>query len=224
MKGLLLKDLYAIKSYFRSFLLLIAIFLLMPFLGNNSTFFLFYPCIFAGVFAMSLISYEEREKWNVYVCTLPYSRTQLVSSKYLISLIIGGCTLFASLLVQAVRMYVNSSFSAIALLILAATMIAPILLPTAILLPFIYRFGAEKGRLVYYFVIGAFCAIAGFINISSADATDGVDIIGGADAPTADFLTSMGLKIAITIALVSIALFAASWLLSIKIYQKREMR
>ncbi len=218
MKGLLLKDLYATKAYFRSFLFLIAVFLIMPFFSENSSFFIYYPCIFAGVLSMSLIAYEEREKWNVYSLTLPYSRAQLVSSKYLIGLFFGLFALAATLITQAI----HSDFQIYALLSLAVSMIPMILIPNALLLPFIYKLGAEKGRIAYYFIFGAFVALIGLMSgfqlFSEAQAP--VGIIGGANAPTGILI---GLKSQFFIVLVSIAIYALSWWLSIKIYQKREL-
>ncbi len=228
MKGLLLNDLYATKAYFRSFLFLMAVFLIMPFFSENSSFFIYYPCIFAGVLAMSLIAYEEREKWNVYSLTLPFSRAQLVSSKYLISLLFGLSAFVATLIVQSANMLIHSNFQIYVLLSLAISMIPLILIPNALLLPFIYKLGAEKGRIAYYFILGGFVALigimSGFQMFSDVQApTPDMGIIGGADGPTEIFVELTFFKTQFVIVLISIAVYTLSWLLSIKIYKKREL-
>ena len=86
----------------------------------------------------------------------------------------------------------------------------------AFCLPFIFRFGTEKGRMAYYVSIGLFFALsyalADGLGISAADASS---IAAWGRAGTAS-----GIVAAV---LVCMALYACSWLISIRIYQKREI-
>ena len=81
MKGLLLKDLYMSAKYCRAFIAIVIIFLAVSFWGDGNAFFIIYPVLLAGIIPTSLISYDERHKWDKYSGTLPYSRAQLVSAK-----------------------------------------------------------------------------------------------------------------------------------------------
>ena len=90
MKGLLLKDLYMMRKYCRSYLVIVGVFTIMavvlPFVedGNRSTLFLSaYPVLLAGILPVTLISYEEKSKWNQYVGIFPYTKREQVSVKYL---------------------------------------------------------------------------------------------------------------------------------------------
>ena len=74
MKGLLLKDLYMSEKYCRAFLLIVVIFFGMSLMSGSSFFLLAYPCILVGLIPASLVSYDERERWDVYSGTLPCSR------------------------------------------------------------------------------------------------------------------------------------------------------
>ena len=96
MKGLLLKDLYMAAKYCRSILLVIVVFLSISFLGEDNLIFGFYPCLFCGMIPASLLSYDERSKWNVYCGTLPYTRAQFVSVKYLFGLCAGAVVFILS--------------------------------------------------------------------------------------------------------------------------------
>ena len=70
MKGLLRKDFYMLWSYCRSFLVLILVFSLVS-LAQPNAFYTIYPVMIASMLPISVISYEERCKWNIYCQTLP---------------------------------------------------------------------------------------------------------------------------------------------------------
>ncbi len=207
MKGLLLKDWYALWSYLRMFLILDAVMLISPIFTDAGGLLLFYPCILSGMLSMTLIAYEEREHWNIYAQTLPYSKAQLVSSKYLISLGIGVITVVIASVSTCISMAVHGvvDFDQIFSLV---TMLIPLsLTPASLLLPFIYKFGAEKGRIMYYFVIGAFFAVFSLLGAFEGE---------GLTLPRGTVMNGL-------LCLTSAALYAVSWLLSIRFYEKREL-
>ena len=90
MKGLLLKDFYLSWRYCRAFLVIVAVFLAVSFTGDDNIFFLIYPIMIASVIPMTLVSYDEHDKWTAYSGTLPYTRAQLVSTKYLVGMCFGS--------------------------------------------------------------------------------------------------------------------------------------
>ena len=110
MKGLLLKDLYMSVKYCRVFFLAVICFIAVSFF-NDDMLFIVYPSLIAGIVPLSLISYEERDKWTQYSGTLPYTRAQIVTGKYLISLIYGIPIYVLSLLASIVRALLNDGFS-----------------------------------------------------------------------------------------------------------------
>ncbi|MDE7281371.1 MAG: ABC-2 transporter permease, partial [Ruminiclostridium sp.] len=66
MKGLILKDLYMTVKYCRIYLLIAVVFIAVSFVGNDSLFFIFYPCLFCGMIPVSLLGYDERSRWLQY--------------------------------------------------------------------------------------------------------------------------------------------------------------
>lgn len=211
MKGLLLKDIYMAAKYCRAFLLLVVIFLAVSFAGEGNTFFSVYPSFFAGTLPVTLISYDERERWNVYSGTLPYSKAQIVSSKYLIGLFTGITVFLASALVQALRMLNADAFILNEYLLYIATIFSLGIIAPSLILPFIFRYGAEKGRIAYYIMIGMICAIA-TIMVKSSNGDTG--------------LLPAGLSSAWSFAAViigAILIYAVSWYLSVTLYKKREL-
>ena len=92
MKGLILKDFYMAMKYCRVYLAITIIFAIASIYGN-STFFLFYPVLMAGIIPVNLISYDEKSKWNVYVGAFPYTRREFVSVKYIVCLLYTSASL-----------------------------------------------------------------------------------------------------------------------------------
>jgi ABC-2 type transport system permease protein len=207
MKGLLLKDLYMVSGYCRAFLLIVAVFLAVSFFGDDNVFFVVYPVMVAGIIPVTLISYDERDKWLQYSGTLPYTRSQLVSSKYLIGLIFGVAAFAISMVATAVRMLMQGYFSVREFLTMGMILLVLGLIGPMLLLPFIFKFGAEKGRIAFYVMLGIICAAG--------------TVLAGFGVQTVFSLNS--LWIFVVICGIALALYALSWRVSIQIFLKREL-
>ncbi len=207
MKGLILKDFYMIMKYCRSFIFIIVVFLAVSCFGKDNTFFVIYPTLIAGLIPITLISYDEREKWSIYSTALPYTRAQIVSSKYLIGLFFQLSVLLLSAVAHAYRMVVAGSFVWNDYLPFLLPIFAIGIIGPSLVLPFIFRFGAEKGRIAYYVVIGALCAVA------TAAAGSGLKI-------SEQLMVEWMLVVIIAAAVI---LYAISWGLSILFYRGREL-
>lgn len=207
MKGLLLKDWYMSIRYCRAFLVLVGVFLVVSFFGNDNLFFRIYPTMIASIIPMSLISYDERDRWTAYSGTLPYTRRQLVSAKYLIGLFFGAFSFLVSLAAFAVFMITSDTFSIESFLFIAVRLLVLGLIGPTFLLPFVFKFGAEKGRIIFYVMIGLPCAT-------------GILLTG---LGFQNALTQNNFIILLVMGVLSIGLYALSWNLSIYFYQKREL-
>ena len=110
MKGLLLKDWYMVKKYCRAYLLIAIVFIAISFFSNDNMFFVFYPCLLCGMIPVNLLAYDERSHWMQYSGTLPYTKTQIVSGKYLIGLLAQLTVLAATGIAHGVKMYAAGNF------------------------------------------------------------------------------------------------------------------
>ena len=164
MKGLLLKDFYMTVKYCRTYLLIGIVFIAVSFAGAESQnmFFVFYPCLLCGMIPVNLLAYDERSRWLEYSGTLPYTKAQLVSAKYLVGVIVQGVMLLAVGIAQAVRMNLAGSFRLGEYGMIMALIFAMATITSSISLPFMFRWGVEKGRIAYYCMIGFVCA-AGYL-------------------------------------------------------------
>lgn len=206
MKGLLLKDFYMLKNL-RAFILFMVIFLIVSAFSSENMFMLFYPCVLAGIIPVSLLGYDERSKWDKYSLALPYTREQIVSAKYLMGLFIQLTVLVFAGVAQIFYMKNNGGFNGQGFLILFSTLSALSFFTSSISLPFMFKWGVEKGRMVYYIMIGLACGSSILV----------------ADMFTENIIPTDTATITFPIlTLISIAVFALSWYLSIVFFRKRE--
>ena len=208
MIGLILKDLYMMKKYCKAYLLITVVFIAVSFASSENLFFVFYPCLLCGMIPVNLLGYDERSKWLQYSETMPYTKEQIVSGKYLIGLGTQIAVLLTTGIAQAIRMSVSATFVLGEYLVLIMLLLIMSLLASSITLPFIFKLGVEKGRMAYYIMIGIVCA--GSIISSNL-------LSGGSQAE----IKLNG--ILPFICLVGIGLYALSWYLSIIFYKKREL-
>ena len=204
MSGLLLKDFYLMRKYCRGYAVIVAVFIMVSCIGDTNAFLLFYPCVLSGVIPITLLSYDEREKWSLYEGTMPVTRAQVVSGKYCISLLVGGCVAVLMSAAQFAARGVGKEYLQVLVLMVLFLLLIP-----ALILPFVFRLGAEKGRVAYVIVIAAAtAAAAGVIGARTQDLQLHLQLGAAAEA---GLLAAAGI------------VFVCSWLLSIRIYQKREL-
>ena len=89
MRGLLRKDFYLLWSYCRLMPLFLLAFIIFSAFSSDgqSPFFIYYPCILSSTLPVNLLAYDDAEHWLTYCDTLPVTRRQYVSGKYIMSLI-----------------------------------------------------------------------------------------------------------------------------------------
>lgn len=208
MKGLLLKDFYMMTKYCRVYLLISVVFCALSLAESSNLFMAFYPCMLCGMIPVNLLAYDERSRWLQYSETMPYTRAQIVSGKYIIGLCTQLTVLVITGILQAVRMSSAGEFKLGEYAVLMILLLTMSLLSTSICLPFIFRLGVEKGRMAYYIMVGIVCA--GSV-ISSNFVLNGIQPGGNANV------------IIPIVCLVGIGIYALSWYMSVVFYRKREL-
>ncbi len=206
MKGLLLKDWYMTKKYCKYYLFVGIGFIILSLMSKGNMFFVFYPCLLCGMIPVNLLGYDERSRWTEYVGTLPYTKTQIVSTKYLIGLFAQTAFLTVTCMAQAVKMGIEGEFVLTEFLVLMMLLLIMATVSSSLTLPFIFKLGVEKGRAAYYVMIGVVCAgsiIAS--NLLSGELQTEIQLNG----------------ILPIVCLVGIGIYALSWYLSIVFYKKR---
>lgn len=202
MKALLYKDWLVTKKYLRMVLLMVFCFALTGIVGvGRVRFFSVFPMVMCAALVSSLISYDERFHFDRTCDQMPVSRKLQVSEKYLLGLIYLAIV-FALCWIGVARHTPAGSARSL----MTAAMLAAGLLPAALMLPLIFKLGMEKGR-IFYFIIyfgGLFLSMV------------------GTDAAS-DAALSFGTRETLLTLLLLLALYALSWLLSIRFYAGREL-
>ena len=201
MKGLLLKDFYVLKKELRAFLFIVVFFTAFSFLGDNNSFFMFYGLIMLPIVNISLISYDERSHWDSFLETTPISRSTAVTEKYLLTLLLlllWSPVVLAAYLVQAANL--GSPMQAICICAYMA------LFFPAIIYPFIFALGSEKGRFAYFiFIFAAMAIVAAGVSLMDQGAFVIPD------------------ELSLILLLPPIAAYLISWRISIALYKKRSL-
>lgn len=208
MSGLLLKELYMARKYCRLHLVITVLFLGMAMLPSaENLFLLFYPSAMASFIPVTLLSYDTQSKWDVYFDTLPTSRAQYVSAKYLIGLILGELVLALTAVTQLLAIRLNGEIGLNQLLPLLWGLQAITLVLPTLCLPPIFKLGVEKGRIWSLVMITVTFG-------GSAALALGVEDWGSFSLPG---------NLSVWLLLGAVVLYALSWLLSIRLYRTREL-
>ena len=208
MKGLILKDLYMTVKYCKANIILSLLFLVISLYNRDSLFLSFYPALLCGIIPTNLLAYDEKSRWLQYSETLPYTRAQIVSGKYCIgllaqlgSLILVGCG-------NAAVMIENGTFEIGAFAVFMMLILTLSLISSSITLPFMFKYGVEKGKLAHYVMVGIVC--------------------GGSVAASKIMTESTAQEINLygvlpIVCLIGIGIYALSWYFSVVFYKKREL-
>lgn len=209
MKGLLLKDGYQTVSQMKTMYLTVAVILVVWMFSTSDSyaFPISYAAIFLGVLPVNLLGYDQNSGWVEYSLTLPVSKKVLVAEKYLVGLLCAA----ASVVIGGLFVVVLSLRKGVALdgtaLFFVGNGVNTILLMNGISLPLMYRFGAEKARMIYILTFAGFGAlIAGGGVLVDEFQTNG------------RFQASIGLGAALFV--VVLVLYVLSWRLSVAWYGK----
>lgn len=162
MKGLLLKDYYMLLKQVKLYLIFIVILSIIPNMNLSSI-----ATVYAAMLPITLIAFDERSKWDQLAFMMPYTKRELVLSKYLIGYIaIVICCLLSLALQAIVGMVTRQGFSTEQLFNVVLTAVVGLIL-IAINLPFMFWLGVERGRIVFMVLI-AFTVFVGMMSADSA--------------------------------------------------------
>ena len=166
MKALLYKDSRILWRIGKLYLLMIAIFCLI---GNDSVRFLrIFFVIYSAMLPITLLSFDERSRWSRLADMLPYSRRDIVLTKYLMGWVLG---LAAGLLLLA-GCALGHYQTAEALGMLSAAWTGTLLVQ-AVSYPLLFRFGVERGRLAMIVAVAITCGIAAGASVAGPRADGG---------------------------------------------------
>jgi ABC-type transport system involved in multi-copper enzyme maturation permease subunit len=216
MKGLLEKDLRLMISRKQSILIFIVASLFVAFTMEGS-FVVSYLTMLFTVIAISTLSYDEYDNGFAFLMTLPFSRKTYVREKYIFTLLAE----ITAWIVSVILYYAVNMIKGVRIDLLSEAPVLLMYLPllflmACMMLPIQFRFGAEKSRTAYFIVIGGLAVLL-FIVFKLIGSGDGsIDII---ETALSFLLSPVGI---IMVTAVFLILVAVSYLLSVRIMEKKE--
>lgn len=211
MKGLILKDIYNIRRNVKMLVLMLVIFgvIFIP-QGGGAALIPIYVLL-CSMMVVTTISFDDLAKWDKYALTMPVSRNDMVLSKYVVLAIFS---LSGAVLGFLLSIVIGAFMGEIKLqedLSITIISIAVSLVYGSIMLPFIYRFGVEKARilLILCFLLPTLLVIGG----SAISESFGI--------PLSQYYPVIK-SVLWALPVVALLLFIGSCFLSIAIYRKKE--
>ncbi len=205
MKGLIFKDFLILIKQLKPQIVIILIIVLLAAIGANTAFSLAFVYAMTAMLPVTLFELDESYKWNVTMLSMPYTGSMYVTAKYIVGivlLLLCSVLFFAAL---CINQLIHPPFILSECVSSSAAPAAGTILMQAIILPFIFRLGVEKGRFVYAVFLAAFFAIPMLIMKS--------DIAFPYIIASHSVLFFVG----------SAVLYVLSWLISKFLYEKREI-
>ena len=205
MKGLFYKETRCLWQYGKSYILMVVVFFGLSMVndgGGINTMLLLYPVFLLASLPASLLNADEKDGWMIYCDTLPVTRRQIVTVKYVICAILAAAVTLLAIAAALVRGQLDPAFRAELKTLLPLMPLTGLTAP-ALMFPAMFRLGAIKGRTVYISVVilvAAACAV--------------LVIAAGASARAVPFALSL---------VISLAVFVGSWALSVKWFRVREL-
>lgn len=168
MKGLLIKDFKLLKGQKNFFMTITAISIIMIIVSPGTSFPIGFLGFVGALFSLSSISYDEFDNGNAFLFSLPITRKDYVLEKYIFGLISGIMFLLLGTVISLVVIGITKTGSFNEIFLTAGSLFPTILLILSIMLPFILKFGGEKGRIAIIGVMG-FIFVIGLLLIKTTE-------------------------------------------------------
>lgn len=167
MKGLIIKDLYNLSKQYKIILILVVFYIVISFSNEDSSIFGGVVTILMVMQLITALAYDEKSKWDRYALAMPVSRSDLVLSKYLL----GGILLAIAFAANFIFCMASGS-GPVETLVISVTMTGVGSFFMFLTLPFLFKFGVEKGRyitMLIFFIPTGLLVIASRMGLQLGD-------------------------------------------------------
>ena len=217
MKGLLIKDLKLMKNQGWFFIMIVLISIGCAASMRSPFFAMGYATSLISVFSVSTIGYDEYDNGMLYLFTLPISRKLYVKEKYVYAILVTVVALVAAIGISAgvaIAMHLNYPIEEWLGIISSSVIIVSLII--SIILPVRMKFDTEKNKMAILIAIGVVALVAvGIIKIAEILNVD-------LEAFLENVMFGNPVKMLMLVIGLGIILVVVSYLISIKIMEKRE--
>ena len=212
MKGLILKELYLIKSFSKQYVLLMVLMGAWSVFVHNISFVAIYVMVLGSSMVLSTTSMDEAVSFHKFAVTMPVNARTLVKSKYVILfLTVGVGELLVWLFSAAVNLLPTGSMEIVGMegmIVTGCLFISA----NAASIPVMFKVGVTKSRYTYLIVM----VVIGGVILGGYKASK----LAGLSLD--DMLTEMEWALNLTAVILAAVIVAVSYFISVKIVQKKE--
>ena len=205
MLGLVKKDLLLMKTNAKSLLVIFIIYLLMAINGNFDIVVML-P-LFMMVLLISTFGYDEYNNWDAYVNALPVGRKNIILSKYLTSaILLVGSSIISCIIAYVLTFFYEKSDISHSLSYIGGCLCG-MLIAISLMYPLIFKYGSQKGRIAGFVLIAGSGFVLGLLSKIKTFST---------------VVNSFETYFLIAFIVLTILMLIGSYIISVKIYSKRE--
>ena len=215
MRGLLEKDFRLLKGQKNFFLLILVITVLLS-LNSENNFAVTYLTFIAGFLTISSFGYDDNGNCMPFLMTLPVSRMLYVKSKYLLGFLLTFIGWLAGMVISMITALLHKAPPTADAVLFQLAWVILWMIMLSFVLPMLFKFGAEKGRMATLAMMLVFMAIV-FAFTKLAEGM-GMDM----DACLNALVGQQIIVLVAGLAVVALILVLISYFISVKIVQKKE--
>ena len=220
-KGLIIKDLLQLKTYRKTLILFIFVFVVSGMqqetMYSAMSMITIMLILVFGMVGIGTFSYDEMAKADRYILTLPLTRKEVVRAKYVLVILLTLIGAVVGVLASGIISYVMSKElpDFLELISYALGGILGIAFVEGIQIPCIYKFGAEKGRIQIFIVIAIMAFLLG-----------GIFYIGekiNINLPVNNILNILTNYMPLVLLTATVIIYFVSYKIAYKLYSKKEI-
>ncbi len=155
MTGLILKDFLILLKTLRSYLFVLVVYAGVAFTGVWSADIVgVLMVVTVTMLPMNVFAYDKQAKWDTYGLALPVGRTKTVAARYLCVLLLCLLSVGLTAILGAALYAAGRVEEPVEFLVTCSVMGLMSVLVNAIMLPFLYKFGPERARMMFFGIMG----------------------------------------------------------------------
>ena len=218
MTGLILKDFLILRKTLRSYLFMLVVYVGIAFTGVWSADIVgVLMVVMVVMLPMNVFAYDKQAKWDTYGLALPVGRTKTVAARYVCVLLlcllsVGLTAILGMMLYAAGRVEEPVEF----LVSCSVTGLMAVLV-NAIMLPFLYKFGPERARMMFFGIMGGIV----LLGVAALFPLGGLEWLKALEL--AEPTPAQAAAIPVIAAIAGLALLTVSFLLSRHFYGQKDV-
>lgn len=146
MIGLILKDLIQMKRIMKTLAVLALLYIVIAVFQGSSEIIVSLSVVVCVITGINTLAMDEHSKWNQYALTLPFDRASLVLGKYIMLLIMSCISAVVVMLLEGC--IIRGAGSMAGVFEVGIVSFVGSVFSMSLMLPFIYKFGIERGRYI----------------------------------------------------------------------------